>query len=75
MILPTKHLSTEQSLLGIGANVLSALPRPRTVSSLWDEVRHDPNVATFERFTLALDLLYACGAISMADGLLFRVSQ
>jgi hypothetical protein len=72
MILPTKHTSTKQSLLGVGAELLSALGRPRTVSSLWDEVRDRPTVATFERFTLALDLLYACGAVSLNEGLLSR---
>lgn len=72
MILPTKHTSTKQSLLGVGAELLSALGRPRTVSSLWDEVRGRPTVATFERFTLALDLLYACGAVSLNEGLLSR---
>jgi hypothetical protein len=55
MILPTKHISTNQSILGVGAELLAALARPRTVSSLWDEVRERPTVATFERFTLALD--------------------
>lgn len=72
MILPTKHISTKQSLLGVGAELLVSLIRPRTVSSLWDEVRDRPTVATFERFTLALDLLYACGAVTLSEGLLRR---
>ena len=72
MILPTKHISTKQSLLGVGAELLAALGRPRTVSSLWDETRGSSTVATFERFTLALDLLYACGAVIFIDGLLQR---
>ena len=72
MILPTKHISTKQSLFGVGAELLVSLIRPRTVSSLWDEVRDRPTVATFERFTLALDLLYACGAVTMSEGLLRR---
>jgi hypothetical protein len=72
MILPTKHISTEHSLLGIGAELLKALERPHTVTGLWDEARQLPGVVTFERFTLALDLLYACGAVIVADGLLRR---
>lgn len=75
MILPTKHISTNQSILGVGAELLAALARPRTVSSLWDEVRERPTVATFERFTLALDLLYACGAVTLMEGLLRRTGQ
>jgi hypothetical protein len=75
MILPTKHTSTKQSLLGVGAELLAALARPRSVSSLWDEARANPAVATFERFTLALDLLFACGAIILAEGLLRRAGE
>ena len=72
MILPTKHVSTGYSLLGVGAELLRALGRPRTVTSLWDEAHQMRGVMTFERFTLALDLLFACGAISLSDGLLQR---
>lgn len=72
MILPTKHVSTGYSLLGVGAELLRILGRPRTVTSLWDEARQMRGVMTFERFTLALDLLFACGAISLLDGLLQR---
>jgi hypothetical protein len=75
MILPTKHTSTKQSLLGVGAELLAALSRPRTVSSLWDDMRVSPTVGTFERFTLALDLLYACGAIALSEGLLRRIER
>lgn len=72
MILPTKHVSTGYSLLGVGAELLRVLGRPRTVTSLWDEAREIRGVMTFERFTLALDLLFACSAISLSDGLLQR---
>lgn len=73
MILPTKHIPTGHSLLGVGAIVLDALERPRTVSALWDGVRSRPEVGTFGRLVLALDLLYAVGAVELDDGLLRRV--
>ncbi|MFM6368834.1 MAG: ABC-three component system middle component 6 [Dolichospermum sp.] len=72
MILPTKHISTSHSLLGVGARILEQLYQPRTVSSLWSAVRDMPEVATFERFVLTLDLLCAIGAIDMEMGLLRR---
>lgn len=75
MILPTKHVSAEHSLLGVGALVLSCLGRPRTVSALWEDVRPNSQVATFERFSLALDLLYAIGAVDFRDGLLQRTAE
>jgi hypothetical protein len=72
LILPTKHISTSYSLLGVGAKILEQLYSPRTVSSLWSAVATMPEVATFERFVLTLDLLYAIGAIEMDTGLLRR---
>ncbi|AFZ25963.1 hypothetical protein Cylst_3848 [Cylindrospermum stagnale PCC 7417] len=72
MILPTKHISTSHSLLGVGAKILEQLYQPRTVSSLWSAVATMPEVATFERFVLTLDLLYAIGAIDMETGLIRR---
>jgi hypothetical protein len=70
MILPTKHISTEDSLLGIGAVILGHMSEKETVTHLWESVRSEQNVATFERFILALDLLYMIDAISIEDGLL-----
>ena len=74
MILPTKHISTKNSLLGIGAAVLKHLEKPQTVTALWSSVHNAKEVATFERFILALDFLYIIGAIDLEDGLLRRSS-
>jgi len=62
-------------LLGVGAKILEQLYQPRTVSSLWSAVSTMPEVATFERFVLTLDLLYTIGAIEMEMGLLRRCHQ
>jgi hypothetical protein len=74
LILPTKHIPTDQSLLGVGAALLPLLDSPQTVTALWERARTDPRVITFERFVLALDLLYAIGCVNMVDGLLRRTS-
>lgn len=74
MILPTKHIPTGHSLLGVGAIVLAALERPRTITALWEQLRSVPEVGTFARLVLALDLLYALGAVDLDDGLLRRVT-
>ncbi len=68
MILPTKHLTPAQSLLGVAARLLEQLDRPLTVNELWEECRDDPRVATFDRFVLSLDLLFLLGAIEMSAG-------
>lgn len=77
MILPTKHLSQERALLTAGAKLLSHLTHPKTVSSLWEDVtdgnRGDASIR-YERFVLALDLLYLIGAIELKEGLLSKVS-
>lgn len=72
MILPTKHLPTSHSLLGLGALVLVHLDRPRTVTGLWDRVRSREEFATYSRLVLALDLLFAIGAINFDQGMLRR---
>ena len=75
MILPTKHISVRYSLLGVGSLLLQDLERPRTVSALWERVRKVPEVGTFERFSLALDFLYAIGVVEFDGNLLQRAQN
>jgi hypothetical protein len=75
MILPTKHVNVSQSLLGLGATVLRELNRPATPSHLWERVRMVDEVPSYDRFLLALDLLYACDAVELAGGFLKRRSK
>jgi hypothetical protein len=72
MILPTKHISTSHSLIGIGAKIIEHLNYPRTVSSLWSAVSSMKGIGTFERFVLTLDFLYTIGAIDLDVGLISR---
>ena len=72
MILPTKQVTVSRSLLGVGATLLSVLDGKCTFSRLWDKARGIPEVGSFQRFVLALDLLYAIGAITAEDGLLTK---
>jgi len=74
MILPTKHISEKRSLLGQGGIILALLGgHEHTVSSLWESFLDnagESGEATFDWFVLALDLLYALGAIEMDRGVL-----
>ena len=74
MILPSKHISEDQAVLGVGAIVLRYLDRPQTVSGLWSSVRHERAIGTFERFVIALDLLYVLGLVGLSEGLISRIS-
>jgi hypothetical protein len=77
MLLPTKRLSTEKSLLVVGARVLIELVRPQTISHVWDRVsRHYQSTSLgsidFEWFVLALDFLFAIGSLEFRQGRLHR---
>jgi hypothetical protein len=72
MILPTKHLSPSRSLLGVGGILLNELHQPLTVSDLWERVRSRPDVTTFDRFVLGLDLIFMMGLIHLDEGYLKR---
>jgi len=75
MILPTKHISPLDSLLGIGALILERLRTAKTVTQLWDEMRDLPQVATFDRLVLGSDLLYMMGLIELDGGVIRRAAQ
>jgi len=72
MILPTKHIAQNEALIGVGATVLAHLSGPMTVSGLWERLRSERNVGTFERFVLATNLLFLIGAVDIRDGLITR---
>ena len=80
MILPTKHIRPDRSLLGVGAQVLEMLDSPMTMSKLWDEFRirrsgTGPDAPiSYRWFVLALDLLYLVGALDLKRGLIQKAS-
>jgi hypothetical protein len=78
MILPTKRLSPDRSMLALGGEILRLLYEPKTVSRLWEEfcqmrdrLSGRRNV-TFSWFVLALDFLYAVRAIETERGRIQR---
>lgn len=78
MILPTKHLPQERSLIGIGGEVLGLLDEKKTVSALWNVFKRSRldrgATITFDWFVLSLDLLFMMNAITSEKGLVRRVS-
>jgi hypothetical protein len=68
--LPNKYVPVEYSLLGIAADLLTVMRANDTVSALWDRVREDSRIRTFDRFAAALTLLFAGGILVLEDGLL-----
>ena len=69
MILPNKHTGISWCILGTGATLLKELGEERTVSALWESVRKKPEIRTFDRFVLGLDLLFMLGLVNYKHGL------
>lgn len=76
MILPSKHIPIDRSLLGVGAEVLSELDRPKSVSRLWDDLQKrrgdSMNRLPYDWFLLSLNMLYTIDAVSFEDGRILR---
>lgn len=70
MILPTKHVRLENSLIGIGAELLPILgENPATMTTLLEGYRtfraHMNKPVPYGSFVLALDLLRAFGLVML----------
>jgi hypothetical protein len=68
--LPSKYVPVEHSGLGVAAFLIASLGANDTVSSLWDRVRHDERVRSFDRFANALTMLFAGRVIVLDKGVL-----
>jgi hypothetical protein len=80
VILPTKGIAPQRSLLAVGAQTMQILDGPLTVSQAWQRVRtwraqngHAAPIP-FWWFALALDTLYALGLITVEQDLLTRTT-
>ncbi len=80
MILPTKHLRQDRSLIGVGAEILLILDSPKTVSALWNDLMKNrealegASTVPFDWFILSLDLLHSINVIEYNRGRLRRTN-
>ena len=72
MILPDEHTRVSNSLLNAGATLLSTMRPRQTVTELWSRTRARPEIRTFDRFVLGLDLLFILGVVSYKDGMVVK---
>ncbi len=56
--------------MGVAAFLIESLGANDTVSSLWDRVRHDERVRSFDRFANALTTLFAGHVVLLDKGVL-----
>ncbi len=80
MLLPTKHIKIENALIGVGAEVLAELDRPKTVSTLFYDIQerrseYEMTTIEFDWFLLAVDFLYTIGAVRLEAGVLKKLNQ
>jgi hypothetical protein len=81
MLLPTKRIPEERSLLVVGGGILRLLNRPKTVSRLWEEIQKQTNEknetqkVTYNWFILALDFLFIVNAIDIERGQICKLSK
>lgn len=69
MLSPKKHIRVSESLLGLGANIINLLSRPQTPEQIYEKLKNFNLLIShdFEHIILALDFLYACGAIDLNE--------
>ncbi len=78
--MPEKHVRLNETILGLGACALLCLDAPKSLDSLWDDIRElrrkkkiIPQKTGFEDLVLAVDFLFAMRAIEKTqDGGLMR---
>lgn len=73
MIMPSKYLREDEVLVGVGGILLQCIEGHSNLSSLWEDVKNNHAVATFERFVLALDFLFLLGLIDIQDNKIKRI--
>jgi len=73
MLLPDKHISLAESVVGLGAFLLSELSRPRSVDRLHERVsaacesQELPAYHNFDSVVLAIIFLYTIGAVEITE--------
>lgn len=72
MIVPNKNIRLQNSLLGMGAQVLAELRQPQTVSSLWEREKTVKEISSYDKFVLTLDFLFMMNLVEFKDGLVLK---
>jgi hypothetical protein len=74
-VLPNKYTPISYSLIGTASHIFESMNINDTISSLWDRVREDDRIRTFDRFADALALLFAGSMVTLDRGVLRRSSR
>lgn len=69
-MLPDKTIKTSYSLLGVGFLILKKISIEETTSSLWEKVKKEKQINTYEKYIQGLIFLYSINAISFNRGII-----
>jgi len=72
-MLPDKTIKLSFSLLGVGAELLKNIAPNDTVTSLWERVKRNETISTYEKFIKGLLVLHTLGAIKIEQKIIKRV--
>ncbi len=73
MLLPTKHTTLAESLLGLAGTLAPYLRKPITIDDLWQEfqkinkTKDFPAYHSFDNVVLAIDLLFLFGIVELTS--------
>lgn len=72
MIMPSKYLREDEALIGVSAELLQLIKNSHNLSALWEAAKKIDAIGNFERFILALDLLYLMGLVDLKNNEIVR---
>ena len=70
MLLPDKHIRLSESLLGLGAFILTLVDEPQSVDAIWAHLQTARNTEqlpayhSFDNVVVTISFLYSIGAIA-----------
>lgn len=75
MIMPSKYLREDEALVGISAALLPLVQKNDNLTALWESAKKIDTIGSFERFILALDILYLLGLVDLHNDKIVRVQE
>jgi len=79
MLIPAKHITFSESLLGFGSYILKSLDRPKTIDELWNKYQLDIEKKeyysnhSFDNLMLTIIFLFSIGSINQKDGRIEKI--
>lgn len=75
MIMPSKYIQEKDALIGVSALITPYVDNGLMLSGLWEVLKKESIITNFERFILALDLLFILGVVNIEDNIIKRAAN